>query len=650
MLDFDALDISSLKKYYESIPKVVQENLEYRIKLHTGLSKDKKAQEQYLLGCQLYPPIAFDTLFWTLNPQEKPGERNRPFILRPKQIEVVTELDWCIRNGHDFGIRKTRKEGATELVCKLLALHCILYPNSNFIVGSRKKELVDNIGDNYTIYAKIDHVFKHLMSWMNIKIDRKDMFLKVLNTNSTITGETTNENFSAGGRATAVFLDEFGRVDKSIAESIEGSVHDVANCIIYGSTHWLGTQHTFNKCLHKPTTKVKTLLWHENPVEAEGLYTSPEPGAIKLLDLEYYKEKHPFFELHTEFKLDDVPEGTCKFIADGCLTIPGDVRSPWLDHEEVKRRGNKRDYICNVWGEPIGAADMVFDEVTLNKIEIKPPLYEGEIKFDYKSTGSVDKSWFAPNLGAKRLKWWGKLVNGRPNQNHNYILGADISMGMGSSNSVISIYDVNTNEQVGTWTCPNTAPEIFADTTIALAYWLGGVNKPYLIWESNGPGGKVYADRIIWNGYYFVYTQRREDSKTRKKTNKYGWHSNTDAKAALLGELGVALSEGLREKRNYRSIIIYDEELLSELLDYIYFENSKETSTSSKSDLSSGARERHGDRVIAAALCVLATREQGKAILNQKRIAPKGSFQHRWETWKVEQENNKRRLRQFRFR
>ena len=90
-----------------------------------------------------------------------------------------------------------------------------------------------------------------------------------------------------------MFLDEFGRVDKSIADSIEDSIHDVTNCVIYGSTHWLGPGHTFNQVLQKSTTEVITLLWMDNPTKNPGLYTSPEPGVVEIIDIPYYEKNFP---------------------------------------------------------------------------------------------------------------------------------------------------------------------------------------------------------------------------------------------------------------------------------------------------------------------------------------------------------------------
>ncbi len=289
----------SPKDFYSAIPTNIRENLLFRIELHKLLATDKKAQQVYLQMCRSYIPIVFSTTFFTYNPQEDAGKDNLPFILRPAQIPAVETLNWCIDKKSDVGLNKTRKQGASELCCKLFSAKCLLEQGRHFIVGSRVKDLVDNFGDPTTLFAKIDNVFDCLPSWWkklcgyNPKINRKDMVLSIPETNSSFAGLTTNESFAAGSRGTALLLDEFGRVDYSIAESIEGSVHDVSNCVIYSSTHWLGRGHTFNKCLEKETTKIISLLWYDNPEEAEGLYTTQSVGEVELIDVDYYRRNHP---------------------------------------------------------------------------------------------------------------------------------------------------------------------------------------------------------------------------------------------------------------------------------------------------------------------------------------------------------------------
>ena len=658
--------VDSPKAFFDAIPTGLWQNIEFRIKLHGYLATDQKAQDAFLAMCRAYIPIAFNTSFFTLNPQKPPAERNQPFILRPIQIPAVETMCACIDEGRDVGLNKSRKQGASELSCKVFAAKALLDELSHFILGSRKEDLVDKSGDLYTLFAKVDNVMQYLPAWWraqcgyNAKDDRTHLLMRIPYNNSRISGEATNESFGAGSRSTAILLDEFGRVDYAVAKAIEGSVHDVSNCVMYSSTHWLGQNHEFNLRLKSPTTEVINLMWHENPEENMGLYTTPEPGVIQIVDLEYYHKRCPeVFDTMLPghvFNLDDIkdqlPEGM-SFVADGLRGIPSPYRAPWFDREEIKRKGNKRDFICNVCGTPLGASDTPFDHAVLADIKskhIRRPDLKGELVFDLDNDRVVEDSMvFCPGRGAKRLHWWGELPFGRPDQRHNYIIAADPSYGLGSANSAAVIVDVNTHMQVGSWVDANTRPEQFADQLVALAIWVGGIADCYLIWESTGGCGSMMGQRITFQGYTNVYTQRREDSKTRKKTNKYGWNATGNTKDALLGELGIALSGGLSNVSEYKALIIRDTELHSELCDYIFREKGKGAVCSSKADLSTGALERHGDRVIAAGLCVLAYKEQLAGDVNDAVEKPFGSFVYYEEQKRKQKAKDKRELRRELF-
>jgi len=651
--------------FFKQIPLEIGENLKFRIKLHELLTGNLKGQEIFLQLCRDYLPIWFNTVAWTLNPQKKAGERNRPFILRPAQVPAVLTLDDCLDIGKDVGINKTRKQGASELCCKIFTAKCLLEPDAHFILGSRKKELVDNFGDPYTLFAKVDNVMECLPTWWKIRSgydpnkNRKDMNIIIPETGSSMTGETTNESFSAGSRATGLLLDEFGRVDYTIAEAIEGSVHDVCNCIIYSSTHWLGVNHTFNKVIHKPTTELVSLLWYDNPEERAGLYETPKPGQIEIIDWDYYRDK--FHSLADEnvvilscIEEFDPNSDKIQFVADGLLNYPSPYRSPFFDYENYKRLGNRRDFICNVCAVPHGASDAPFDQVMLEAIrkkDIRPPDFRGELFFsDNPMEGEVEVYW---DYGQRRLEWWGELPFRRPNQRHNYIFGVDPSYGLGSANSAIMITDVNTGEQVGSWADSNTKPEELADISVALASWVGGVDWPFIIWESNAGCGQNFGNRLDYWGYPNRYTQRREDSKTRKKVKKWGWASNPNSKEKLLSELAVALSAGLTTKKKsvseWRCLIIHDEELLDELADYVFNEKGKGIVASSKADLSTGAAERHGDRGIAMGLCVLGMKEQIEGSVPSPNRIPKGSFEYYRQQYEEQKQREKKDSKRFLF-
>ena len=209
---------------------------------------------------------------------------------------------------------------------------------------------------------------------------------------------------------------------------------------------------------------------------------------------------------------------------------------------------------------------------------------------------------------------------------------------------------INSGEQVGSWVDANTKPEDLADVTVALAYWCGGIRPTYIIWDTGGGCGSMFTNRLIFHNYPYVYTQRREDSKTRKMTQKWGFMgSNAKIKDALLGELAIALSEGLAGLDNYKSIIIHDEDLLDELFDYVFREGGTGAVASKKADLKTGALERHGDRVIAAGLCILACKEQVKGDWRVAENPPPNSFQARFNKVNDEAKDEKFEIRKYLF-
>ena len=160
----------------------------------------------------------------------------------------------------------------------------------------------------------------------------------------------------------------------------------------------------------------------------------------------------------------------------------------------------------------------------------------------------------------------------------------------------------------------------------------------------------MFKDRVLYQRYSNVYTQRREDSKTRKKTDKYGFDmTSAKVKDMVLGGLGIALSGGLAGKSEYMSLIIRDEELLSELFDYIFREKGAGAVCSSKADLSTDALKRHGDRAIAAALAVLALKEQPPGDSENAVIKPLHSFAWYEEQKELQKAKDKRELRRVLF-
>jgi len=660
--------IETVEDFWKIIPRDIPNNLEFRKELHSKLCDDESAKKLYLELCYQYPQIAFDTAFWTYNPKNKPFCRNLPFILRPQQIKVISDIKNAVDNGVDLLIEKSRDEGATELICKFYALYFSIIPETSFLVGSRKEIFVDQgtninsyntinaraIGSPKCLFHKILYTFATMPIWMRPRINKISMHIENQDNASVIDGEATNENFGAGDRRTAILLDEFGRVDHRLAQNIRDSVNDVADCIIYNSTHFYGKGHPFYKLRVSNKVKVILMPWYKNPTKITGLYKSPDLNIIKIHDKDYYKEKYPkAFCDKDVYRYSDLekdlliyyPESKINFIADG----EDKWRSIWYDYQEKRR--DSRDLAQNIDMNPAGSSDNFFDHQVCQRIRterICKPKYTGEVEYKLNENGKVANVKFVDKGGRNRLLLWCDLERGRPNQFHNYIVTCDISLGTGASNSVCGIYDVNTHEKIGMWVSPNTPPEEFADQVVAICKWVGGTTKvPYLNWEANGPGGS-FDKRIRFQGYDFVYRNRKDRLISRKRTKKHGWYSTNESKYDMLLDLRIALSEGLKDNPAYKSLIVYDESTVGEYESYMFYENGQ-LGLSECVDETTGARSAHGDRVITDGLAIVAMSDVRPAILSKIVTPPSNSFEHRYRAWKQEQELNKRKFRRHRY-
>lgn len=653
------------EKFFLSIPLDPKENIAWRVDFHEKVAMDEGMQKVFKELCWFDIKIMFNSSFWVYDAEAPTGFRNRPFILWPHQERAVDAIHDAIINQHDMAIDKSRKEGATEIVCKTFAGHFILDAESQFLVGSRKAEYVDKgveiingrlIGLHKSLMHKLCYAFTTLPNWLRPQLLKTYMLLQNLDNASVISGEATNENFGAGDRQKGILIDEYGRIDHNMALNINDSVHDTSDCVIFNSTHFWGVEHPYNQLITQKYGEIPVTImpWTSNPTKNMGLYLSPAYDIIEIKDIDYYRAFCPevFNDIQAmkAFKLSDLRREhadlawskkleAIPFVADGGDSNEGGWRSAWYDRKSLTRR--PRDIACNIDRRPRGSGASVFTPATLHRMEenhVFSPKFKGDVVVKHGKDHLVRSGYTVPG-GNNRLKWWGKLNGGRPDQSHNFILGADIGLGRGASNSVISIVDVNLCEEVGQWADSNTSPEDFADVAIALCSWVGGRDKePYLIWESNGIGG-VFEKRVVENKYAFVYVRRDETQKRKKKKNKLGWWSSKGpdgTKFALLLDLDVAMKAGLSDNPLTKHLIIHCEESVREMESYLFNQAGTPHPAKSSEDDDTGGTAAHGDRVIALALCCLALTYQPKALVESQKVTNRNSLGSRMKFRKAE--------------
>jgi len=226
----------------------------------------KRAQED--------PVYFFETFLYTFNPKAEPFHfRFKPF---PFQKRLIRTLVAAINNGEDLFIEKCREMGATYTILGVFLWLWLWYPASNFLVGSRKEDYVDNrrggvVGNKEeSLFGKLDYMITRLPDFIlpeRFNRDKHFNYMSLVNVENgnAISGESSNQNFSRGGRQKAILLDEFAFWGNDAAAW--GSTADTTNCRIALTTPGIRPGKAKRLKLGKDNEKIKiiTLPYNLDP-------------------------------------------------------------------------------------------------------------------------------------------------------------------------------------------------------------------------------------------------------------------------------------------------------------------------------------------------------------------------------------------------
>jgi hypothetical protein len=222
-----------------------------------------------------------------------------PFIMFPRQHDLILFLQGCLENQESGLIEKSRDMGATWVNCAYTWWLYLFSPGVAVGWGSRKEFLVDRIGDPDSIFEKIRLLIRYTPNFfLPAGFSRREhmSYMKILNpeTGATITGEA-GDNIGRGGRKKVYFKDESAHYGRP--ELIEAALGDNTNCQIdFSSVN--GTANIFyrrrqagtiwepGKEIESGKVRVMIMDWRDHPAkdqawhdrrrgkaEAEGLLT-----------------------------------------------------------------------------------------------------------------------------------------------------------------------------------------------------------------------------------------------------------------------------------------------------------------------------------------------------------------------------------------
>ncbi|KAF1021270.1 MAG: hypothetical protein GAK29_03442 [Acinetobacter bereziniae] len=259
------------------------------------IEQNELSKQAELYKCRTDPVHWFNHWIWTYDPRGMSYglPANLPFVLRPKQVELV---DWLLEreNTQTHGlIEKSRDEGMSYVVLGFFLHRWLFVEGFAGGVGSRKEELVDKKGDPKTLFHKIRDMFSKMPDWMKPKgfVEKvHDNYMRIINPDNgaTITGEA-GDNIGRGGRTTMYFLDEWAFVERQ--EAVDAAISQNTNVHIKGSTP-NGIGDRFHQDRFSGRYSVFTMPWRENP---DKNWTVLYNG----------KEIHPWYEKQLA-TLDDV--------------------------------------------------------------------------------------------------------------------------------------------------------------------------------------------------------------------------------------------------------------------------------------------------------------------------------------------------------
>lgn len=567
--------------YYHLVEKRPDKHLAWRLKVRKRCHDDLAFRKKIIEACAADTLFFANTFLWIVEPR---ADGKIPFLTWAHQDP------WLAAMAHYSGKRdikgdKSRAQGESWLLVADYLREFLFLNNVFQGLVSLDENTADNPDNPDSLGWKIDFMHANLPHWMQVPglvIGGKNRKLSEHTwhnpaKNNYIQCWAATGTAGKGGRRKRVGFDEAAFMAEA-RELIE-NLRAVTNCRNVFST-FNGKEDYFYELVTRQDNWLSLPLdWRDNPSQNQGLYTT-DKGRLKLIDREFVHE--PSYK----FRLD------------------GRVRSPWYDAECDRAGNNMIEIARELDRDPGGAKGRPFTESSLSHARqfVREPVRIGNFDFpDSDPTAIEEMQWQNAEGGPFRL--WCDLDAQGLLPADDYCVGDDVGAGTGgdgSSNSVIEIWN-GRGEQVGEFADNDISPEELARLTVALCYWLGrGRPAPFLVWEKNGPTGTQFTREIMRLNYPNVYYMKDAEDRAAKRTRRPGFHNSKTSKA--LQPLISAL--------NNRQLVPRSKDLLRECGEYVFGKGDVEHPKAKNAPDESLAGVNHGDRAIAASMCVLGLQDR----------------------------------------
>lgn len=598
------------------MPKEVDANLAWRRHCLEYGASSKQAADDLFVMCSRDLLFWVNTFVWLYEPggpgavdyATATGLTVIPFITFDFQDEALLEIDAAIGD-HDLCMDKSREEGATFMCLCDFQWNWQFRDMLSFLLVSRNEDAVDKSDDPDSLFWKLDFMLEHQPAWLRPDYRRSFMRQKNNDNGSVMTGSSTTGDVGAGGRRTGILMDEYGRFPVEAGYKALYATQAVTRCRIWNSTPQ-GMGNAYADVCHDPNVRKLVLDWKDDPRKNPGLYAAPD-GKLKLIDEDYWYA--------------EMPDGRRRIEHGYSFVLDGKARSPWYD-EQCQRAILPQLIAQELDRDFLGSAYQFFPKAIIDRHEaehVTRATALGELDFDAE-TGQPKE--FKPDEHGRLQLWCNLGMDGKPPVDR-YVIGGDVSAGTGTSNSALSIVSARTGEKVAAYVNPHLAPHELAEMTSALGHWFCDKDgmAALVIVEANGGHNRQFQKTLLGMGYPNVYYRRNEQTVGGRVTRIPGWGSTKDNKRELLEEYARALKQD--------DYINRDALALDECKQYVHFPDGSIGHAASRKVMDpSGARDNHGDRVIADALAWWAIRGASRHKAESKPEIVPGSVAFRRRT------------------
>lgn len=579
-------------QYHLMVPRKRRENLLFRKRILLECQRNEDYRDAVLEMCRNDILFFVDVFIWQFNPNfiGSGSPQIGPFVAWDYQEEAIRTVLQCVWDRSDLVIEKSREMGASWLCLIIMLWFFFFHPYSTFLCISRNADAVDN-GTSDCLFWKLEYMLKHIPDWMTPKISKRKMSYINEDNGSQITGQATTGKSGVGGRATAIFIDEFGLIDEDW-ELLDYTAN-TSGCRIFNSTH-RGTKTAFYDLTVKATTsdtcRKLVMHWSQHPDKRLGAYHWDRETQRVVYQDPHYKYYRTFAPV-----TDGTPTGG---------PCPG-LRSPWYD-KKVKSMGSSRGVAADLDINPSGSLELVFDPLMVHNLKVSFCRDGTRADLSYDRETAEPVRMFSEDTG-KCILWCRLDADGKPPPGR-YVFGADIAQGNGSAtSSCLSGVNLETGEKVLEYADPAIEPKEFAYLAVALCrlfkrhgsgdgmFGSSAGQPAKLIWENGGPGN-TFRKHVMELRHPDVYLKTTDHRLKKDISDLPGWNNSPDSMMNLI----LGYRDALRAKR-FLNRSTY---ALSECLAFIYSPEGNIYHTGWKDPKDkSAARVNHGDRVVADALC-----------------------------------------------